>query len=125
MSLFEPQGINIGPRIRGNSAARLANSARFRLRPVGTAINSMAVQTHGENTGDGGLSYPSMSAEDKTMRYALLFDGILQCTGNVVLPDHLRKALRTIFARQYLVTHGKSDYTLGKEEEFSTARRIC
>jgi hypothetical protein len=62
-----------------------------------------------------------MSAKDKTMGDTLLLDGILQGTGDVVLPDHLRKALRTIFARQYLVAHGKFDYTLAGAAEFSTA----
>src|SRR2546423_13068316 len=80
----------------------------------------MAVQGHGQNAGDGGFAYAPVSAEDVAMRNPLLLDGIFQGAGNMVLPDNPRKALRTIFAREYLITHGKSDYTLAGAFRFST-----
>jgi len=71
----------------------------------------MAVQAHRQDSGNRSLPDAAMSAENVSMSDALQFDGIFESTGNVILPDHLRKALRTIFARQYLVAHGKLDYT--------------
>src|SRR2546423_9683 len=82
----------------------------------------MAVQGHGQNAGDGGFAYAPVSAEDVAMRNPLLLDGIFQGAGNMVLPDNPRKALRTIFAREYLITHGKSDYTLAGASRFSTLK---
>jgi hypothetical protein len=40
-----------------------------------------------------------VAAEDVAMRNPLLLNGILQCAGYMFLPNHLRKALRAIFAR--------------------------
>jgi hypothetical protein len=73
-------------------------------------IGGAAVQCHGENAGDGGFADPAMSAEYVAVRDALLLDGIFQGAGDMILSNHLREALRTVFARQNLVCHGKFDY---------------
>jgi hypothetical protein len=49
-----------------------------------------------------------MAAEDVAMRYTLLFEGILKCAGDMLLPDHLRKALRTVLTGEDLITHTES-----------------
>ena len=36
-------------------------------------------------------------------------DGILQRAGDVLLPDHVGELLRTVFARQNLITHGEEN----------------
>src|ERR1700719_3287189 len=48
-----------------------------------------------------------MSAEDVPVRAASLFDGVLQRAGHVLLPDDLGELLRTVFAGQDGITHGR------------------
>src|SRR5262249_39920960 len=79
----------------------VADATRLRL----GAISSPAVERHGQNTGDGGLSDAPMPAEDVAVGYPLLLDGIFQGAGNVLLPDHVRKALRTVLTGEDLITH--------------------
>ena len=90
-----------------NFQAGIAHAARLRSRTVPCT----AIQRHGQDAGNGSLADATVPAEDVSMGYALQLDGVLESTGDMFLPDHLRKALRTIFARQYLVAHGKFDYT--------------
>jgi hypothetical protein len=49
-----------------------------------------------------------MSTENVPVRNALLLDGMFQGAGDVLLPDDIFKALRTVLARQDLITHGSS-----------------
>ena len=58
-----------------------------------------AIQGHGQNAGNGGFADAPVPAEDITMRNPLLIDGILEGTGHVFLPNHLRKTLRPVLAR--------------------------
>jgi hypothetical protein len=44
-------------------------------------------------------------AEDISMRDPLLLNGISQGPGYVVLANDVRKALRPVFSRQYLIAH--------------------
>src|SRR5271166_1349850 len=48
-----------------------------------------------------------MAAEDVAVGGASLLDGVLQGAGNVLLSDDLGEFLRTIFAGQDGVTHGR------------------
>ena len=66
-----------------------------------------AVQRHGQNARDGGFADAAVSAEDVAMCNALLLDGIFQGAGDVLLPDDVGEFLRSIFAGQNLVTHGR------------------
>jgi hypothetical protein len=47
-----------------------------------------------------------MTAEDVAVRDALLRDCVLQSARYVLLPDHVGKALRTIFSSENLIAHG-------------------
>jgi hypothetical protein len=38
----------------------------------------------------------------------VLLKGIFQGSGDVILPNDIREALRTVFAREYLVAHGEN-----------------
>jgi hypothetical protein len=46
-----------------------------------------------------------VAAEYVAVGNALLLDGILQGAGDVLLSNHFGEALRTVFARQDLVSH--------------------
>src|SRR5258708_38246255 len=84
-------------------------------------LRRTAGQRHGQNAGKRGLADPPMSAEDIAMGNPLLRDGIPQRSGHMLLPDHLGKTLRPVFARQNLIAHWKLDYTLAGTAGFSTA----
>ena len=86
---------------RANFGAGLAHSARFsrRLR------SRPAVQSHGQDAGDGRLSDSPMPAEDVAVGDALLRNRILQGARDVFLADNVGEFLRTIFARQDLIAH--------------------
>src|SRR5579864_5405964 len=91
-------------RISGaNFSARFADSAGFWDR----AVFGAAVQRHGQDAGDRRLANTAMPAEDVAMGGTSLFDGVLQRTGNVLLSDDLGEPLRTVFAGQDGVTHGR------------------
>src|SRR5664279_4108163 len=83
--------------------AGVAHAARLRNGMVCRAT----VQRHGQDARDGGFADAPMSAEDVTMRDALLLNGVLQGTGDVLLTDDVGELLGSIFARQNLVTHGR------------------
>src|SRR5262249_37293623 len=66
-----------------------------------------AVQGHGQDSGHPGLAYPSMPAENVAVCDPALLDGIFEGPGNVLLPDHFRELLRTVFSGENLVAHGR------------------
>ena len=84
-----------------NFRAGFANAARFRDR----VVLRTAIQGHGQNTRDRGLSDPPMTAEDVAMGRATLLDSILQGPRNMFLSDDFGELLRTVFARQNLIAH--------------------
>src|ERR1043165_4117568 len=88
---------------RPNLGTRFTNPTRLRHR----LFRRAAVQSHSQNTGNGRLPNSPMSAKNLTMRNPALFNGILERTGNVILPNDLRKLLRTVFTCQDLITHGR------------------
>jgi len=54
-----------------------------------------AVQGSGQDAGDRRLADTSVAAKDVAVRGAALFQRVLQCTGDVLLPDDLGKFLGT------------------------------
>jgi hypothetical protein len=46
------------------------------------------------------------------VRNALLLDGVLERTRDVVLPNDVSKLLWPVFAGEDLIAHGKDDYKL-------------
>jgi hypothetical protein len=48
-----------------------------------------------------------VAAENVTVRSPSLVNRIFQRAGDVLLPNHFRKFLWTIFAREDLITHGE------------------
>ena len=92
-----------------NLAAGIANPARLRHR----VVLRLAIQRHGQNASDGCLADAAMAAENVAMRDASLLDGVLQGAGDVVLPNHLRKLLGPVFARENLITHGRKSRLYG------------
>src|SRR5579864_2331713 len=86
---------------RAYLSAGFANPAGFGNGMVGRA----AVQRHGQNARHRSLADSPVAAKDVTMGNALLLDGVLQSASDVLLSDHFRKALRTVLARQDLVSH--------------------
>ncbi len=70
-------------------------------------ILGAAVQGHGQDAGDGRFADAAMAAEDVAVGGASLLDGVLQGAGDVLLSDDLGEFLRTVFAGQDGVTHGR------------------
>ena len=91
-------------------------------------ILGAAVQGHGQNAGDRGLADAAMAAENVAVGGASLLDGVLQGAGDVLLSDDLGEFLRTVFAGQDGVTHGRKRrlYVIGAvagRSKTLTARR--
>src|SRR6266481_2013855 len=83
----------------GVALAAGLGSGRFR---------AAAVQGHGQDTGNGRLSNTAMAAENIAVRDALLLNGVFKSARDVVLPDHIRKSLGTVFTRKDLIAHEKT-----------------
>src|SRR6476620_3347453 len=81
---------------------------------------STAIQGHRQNAGDGRLADAAVTAEDVAMRDPLLLDRVFQGAGDVLLPNHLGKTLRTVFARQNLIAHAELRLYPCREKRFST-----
>src|SRR5258708_4419158 len=99
--------------------ARIALATGFRYRNIAGA----AIQRHGQDARHSSLADPAMPAEDVTVGNTLLLDGILQGAGNVFLANHIAKALRTVLARQNLITHGNSIIRYEFPPEFCLGNR--
>ncbi len=105
-------GVNLDDihRVAGsNLAAGIAHAARLRHRMV----LRLAIQRHGENAGDRRLADTTVSAEDVAVRDPSLLNGVLQGSGDVLLPDDVGEFLRPVFARQDLITHGRKTRLYG------------
>src|SRR5260370_29780783 len=90
-------GANLGARFA--YAAGLGNRLIFRT----------AIQGHGQNARHRGLPDAAMSAEDVPVGAASLFNGVLQRAGDVLLSNDLGELLRTVFAGQDRITHGRKN----------------
>src|SRR5205085_6279265 len=88
--------------------AGIAHAAWFGLRLVRFPVPAAAIEGHSQDARDGRFPYPTVAAEDVSVRDALLLDGILQGAGDVFLPDHVGKSLRTVLAGQDLIAHGRT-----------------
>ena len=86
--------------------AAVADSAWLRIGSRLGADLCPAIQGLGDDAGDGSFADAAMAREDVAVGDAVLFERVHQGAGDVVLAGHVGKALRTIFAGQYLVTHG-------------------
>src|SRR5437762_12308858 len=85
-----------------NFRARVAYAARFRHR----LIRGPAIQGHSQNAGHRCLANPAVPAKNVAVRRPPLLNGILERAGNMLLPDHFGKFLRTVLTRQDLIAHG-------------------
>jgi len=65
----------------------------------------MAIQTFGKNASDGGLTDAPLSAKKKGMGDTLLFDGVAQRAGYMLLADNLVEGLRPAFTGYDSVGH--------------------
>ena len=66
-----------------------------------------AIEGHGQDAGDGGFADAAVAGKDVAVGDALLGEGVDEGAGDVVLAGYIRKALRTVFACQYLVSHAR------------------
>src|SRR5580658_476383 len=101
-----------------NLSTRFADSAGLGRR----LILRTAIESGGQNSGDGGLADATMAAENVAVGGAALFDGILQGPGNVLLSDDLGEFLRTVFAGQDGVTHGRKSRLYGMGGQLGAAK---
>src|ERR1700739_998371 len=85
--------------------AGVAHAAGLRRGTLGRAYLSTAIQGLGKDAGDGGFANAAVAGKDIAVGDAVLRERVQQCTCDVVLAGYVGKALRTIFASQYLVTH--------------------
>ena len=68
-----------------------------------------AIQTFGEDAGDGRLARATRATKQVGVRDALLFDGVGERLRDVFLPDDIGKPLRTVFSGDYLIGHTKAN----------------
>src|SRR5437868_13704350 len=85
-----------------NFRARVAYAARYRHR----LNQGPAIQSHRQNAGHRCLANPAVPAKNVAVRRPPLLNGILERAGNMLLPDHFGKFLRTVLTRQDLIAHG-------------------
>src|SRR5271165_273825 len=69
------------------------------------ADHGAAVQSHGQNAGDGGFANAAMSGKDVPVGKPVLRQGVDERARDMVLAGNVREALRTVFSRQNLVAH--------------------
>ena len=69
------------------------------------ADEPLAVECRRQDAGDGGLADAAVPTKDVAMRDAALLKRVLQSARDVVLPCDVGKALRPVFAGEYLVRH--------------------
>ena len=62
-----------------------------------------AIQCLGEDARDGRLARAAWSAKDVGVRDAILFDGVGECLGDVLLPNNVGESLWPILPRYDLV----------------------
>jgi len=59
----------------------------------------LAVNRFGQDTGTGGLTHPTWSAEKKSLRQVLAADGIFKGIGDMVLPNYAIERGGAVFTR--------------------------
>ncbi len=72
---------------------------------AGQPISVAAVEGLGENAGDGRFADATVAGEDVAVGDPVLIERVNQRSGYVILACDVRKTLRTIFSRQYLIAH--------------------
>ena len=85
--------------------AGVANTARFRRRPLRRSNFSPAIKSLGQDAGNRGFADAAVAREDVAMGNAVLRKRIQQRPRDVVLPGDVGKLLGPIFPCQNLVTH--------------------
>src|SRR5438552_17837621 len=91
--------------INGIARANFRTGIAYSTRLGHRLLRRSAVKCHRQDARNGRLADPAMSAEDVAVRSPPLFDSCLQRAGDVILPNHFREFLRTIFSREDLVAH--------------------
>ena len=56
-----------------------------------------------------------MAAKDIAVRGPILSQGVLQGARDMLLPDHVREGLRSVFASENLIAHGRNSYLIIRE----------
>ena len=87
-----------------NFGARFADAAGFGDRMIGRT----AIQRHRQNARHRGFPNAAMPAKNVAVSHAVLLNGIFQRASDMLLPDHVGEALRTVFAGQDRVAHARS-----------------
>jgi hypothetical protein len=67
--------------------------------PIGAGV--FAVNGFGQNTGAGGFAHSPRPTKQKSMCQLVVADGIFQCGGDMCLPHHGFKYLRTVLTCRY------------------------
>ena len=86
-------------------AHRFIQPYRLRIRTSDRETDRAAVQRHGQDAGNRRFANASMARKDVAVRNSILAKRIQERAGHMVLAGHVRKALRTVFSRQYLIAH--------------------
>ena len=86
----------------GNFAAGIALSARCLGRPVD------AIERFGENTCRRGFAHAAWSDKEISVSQSSVFDRVAQRAHHGILAENLLEQLRTVFAGENLVTHGRN-----------------
>ena len=69
-------------------------------------LSVFAVQTFGENAGDGGFAYAARAREQIGVVQPPVGKGVLQGFNNVLLPNEIGEGFGSPFAGENLVGHG-------------------
>ena len=85
----------------GNLPARVADAAGFDRRGLDAA------EGLGKDARGGRFAGAARPDEQVGVGEAVLRDGVLERAGDVLLPHHVVKRLRTVLARENLITHGQ------------------
>ena len=91
----------------------------------GDADFGAAVERHGQDAGDGGFADAAVAGKDVAVGDAVLGEGVGQGAGDVVLAGDVRKTLRTVFSRQYLIAHVRGFSQMDCNSSRETRLRIA
>ena len=95
--------------------AALVDLAAGRADAAGIRAHAaLAVQGFREDARDGGLADAARAGEQERMMNLAAVEGVGERTQHVLLPHHLREALRPPFSRQYDIAHRTSLAVTGK-----------
>jgi hypothetical protein len=82
-----------------------ARAARFRCHTLRGVGSLLAVETLGEDAGDGGLAHPAGAREEKGVVHAAALERIAERTHHVLLAHQLSECPGSILARQRGIGH--------------------